>query len=300
MLDRFVRECAEAGTHKVVLGETGEPTIHPHFDQLLDLIVQLRMSPVVMTNGIAVDERRVRTWAGKEALYRFSLHAGDVETWLRIHPAGTAAQWERLSRVIETLVRSGTSTVVTMHVLQKANYRNIQKMIEHAHRHGVRQILFSPVRATGSLAPVLLTAEEEEWVRHELRRCTPLAESLGIQTNARQYLQTGGYVESGQLQTASVFRHLPCYVGWLQAFLLADGTVAPCDGSSRNLGQAAEQSLMAIWRSPQYQSFRREAITLPARGKPVEGCLCDHCSLVGSSLKARRLLRLGLARSRLV
>jgi len=297
MLESIVRESARAGTHKVVLGESGEPIIHPHFDRLLDLTVQQGMTPIVMTNGLALDERRASRWAPMAAYYRFSLHAGDVDTWLRIHPGGSSAQWERLSRVIRVLVREGKSTVVAMHVLQKANFRGIQQMIEHAKEHGIRQVVFSPVRGTGCLAQVLLAEEEESWLRRELQRCIPLAQSLGIRTNARQYLDTGLHVTSGQHQTASVYRRVPCYVGWIQSFVLADGTAIPCEASNRTMGNMHEQSFLDIWRSPRYQEFRREAITLPERGEPVKGCACDHCSLVRSNLKTWNLLHMRLSQS---
>ena len=65
------------------------------------------MEPYVLTNGISVDEFRARLWAATRARFRFSLHAGDADTWLRVHPTSTAAQYDRLMGVIRTLCAAG-------------------------------------------------------------------------------------------------------------------------------------------------------------------------------------------------
>ena len=104
VLETIVRESHAMGAFRVVLCGEGEPTLHPHFDCILELVTQLNMEPYVITNGLAVDEARAKFWATKRAHFRFSIHAGDEETWLRVHPFGRPRQFEHLSRVIKLLV----------------------------------------------------------------------------------------------------------------------------------------------------------------------------------------------------
>jgi len=56
--ETIVRESHAMGTFRVVLCGEGEPTLHPHFDHILELVTQLNMEPYVITNGLAVDEAR--------------------------------------------------------------------------------------------------------------------------------------------------------------------------------------------------------------------------------------------------
>jgi MoaA/NifB/PqqE/SkfB family radical SAM enzyme len=283
-------ECAAAGTHKVFLGESGEPTIHPHFDSILDFVIQQGLSPTVLTNGMGADERRARLWASKRAHFCVSVHAGDADTWLQVHPGHTIADYERLCRTIRILAEGGPQRVSLKVVMQRANSGRVREIIEFAHRQGVRDLRFRPVVAGNNLRGVTLTLEEERTLLQELRSCRTLAEGYGITTNVGEYLSTSWRVRSGVVHTEDLYRRVPCYVGWHLAFVRADGTVVPCDNSDRVMGHTGEDRFLDIWRSPGYQAFRIESIGLPSRSAPVAGCDCTGCNLFRTNVKTHRLL----------
>jgi MoaA/NifB/PqqE/SkfB family radical SAM enzyme len=291
-LETIVRETHAMGTFRVVLGGEGEPSLHPQFDHMLALMTKLGMEPYVLTNGLALDEARARFWATKRAHYRFSIHAGDAETWLRVHPLGRAQQFERLCRVIKILVRAGTARVSTTHVIHRANRHNTPQMVEHARELGVDEILFRPVRAEGSLVQVVLDAEEEKELRKQLTSSLRLAEAYGIRTNLREYLATNLYIGSGVLQTAHLYRRIPCYIGWLYAEFDLDGTMRPCLHSEIAMGRAGEDRVQDIWRSSRYMGFRREALGMPRHGGLVRGCQCASCCMAKYNVNVYNLLHL--------
>jgi MoaA/NifB/PqqE/SkfB family radical SAM enzyme len=276
----------------VVLGGHGEPTLHPRFDDLLDLVAGLGMVPYVLTNGLAVDLARAGEWASRRAHYRFSVHAGDLDTWLRVHPRGSGEQFERLEGVLGCLAASDWAQVSTMHVLQKANFRDARRMVEHAGSLGIREVQFFPVRTSDELAEVLLGREDEAELRGELRACERLAATYGIRTNLREYLGNNRYTRTGVPATAALYRHVPCYVGWLYAEFDVDGSMRPCENSTILLGRAGEQSVREMWNSPRYDAFRREGRTMPRRGTPVAGCPCDACCMPKFNTNVHNLLRL--------
>jgi MoaA/NifB/PqqE/SkfB family radical SAM enzyme len=292
ILETIVRETHAMGTFRVVLCGDGEPALHPEFDRMLELITQLRMEPYVITNGLAVDESRARFWATKRAHYRFSINAGDEETWLRVHPSGRPGQFERLSRVIKLLVQAGTPRISTLHVIHRANFRDVSQMVEHARELGVREILFRPVRAEGILAEVVLNAEEEAELRESLRNCLCSAETYGIRTNLQDYLANGLHIHSGVLRTAHLYQKIPCYLGWLYAEFDLDGTMRPCLHSEIEMGRAGDQRIRDIWRSAPYRDFRRQSISLPRRGEPVPGCQCTRCVMAKYNTNTYNLLHL--------
>jgi MoaA/NifB/PqqE/SkfB family radical SAM enzyme len=290
LFERIIRESRAMGAYRVVLCGYGDPSLHPEFDRMLEVMMQLDMEPYVLTNGLALDDKRVAIWAGKRAHFRFSLHAGDVDTWLRVHPGGTSRQFERLSRAIKTLVASGIPQISAMHVIHKHNFNRVREMVEHAREHGLRSILFRPVRAHGPLEQVVLSREEEEQLRRDLAACLPLAESYGISTNLSDYLENSLYIEEGVLQTTSLYRTIPCYIGWIYAEFDLDGTLRPCIFSQLEMGRMSETHLHEIWHSPRYQSFRREARTMPQRGRLVDGCRCHACCMTKYNVNLYNLL----------
>jgi MoaA/NifB/PqqE/SkfB family radical SAM enzyme len=292
LFEQIIRESRGMGTYRVVLGGSGDPALHPNFDPMLEVMMQLNMEPYVLTNGLALDDKRAKIWATKRAHFRFSLHAGDVETWLRVHPGGTATQFERLSRAIKVLAAAGVPRISVMHVIHKDNFTRVREMVEHARVHGVRSVLFRPVRAEGSLAAVVLSPEQEQHLRRDLAACLALADSYGIRTNLREYLSNKLFTDDGAVQTTDLYRRIPCYIGWLYAEFDVDGMLRPCLLSQIEMGRLGEKSLREIWRSPRYRAFRREARTMPIRGRLVKGCRCHACCMAKYNVNVYNLLHL--------
>jgi len=292
LLETIIRQSRAMGTYRVVLSGYGEPALHPDFDRMLELLMRLDMEPFVLTNGLALDDARARLWGRMRAHFRFSLQGGDVETWLRVHPSGTAGQFERLSRMIRRLVEAGVPRVSALHVIHKANVGGLRQMVEHARRVGVREVLFRPARLDEALSELLLDPGEEARLRRDMTECLALAGSYGISTNLREYLDTNLHIRDGRLHTRDVYRRVPCYIGWLYAEFAQDGTMMPCLGSQRVMGRAGEGALRAVWRSPRYREFRHEAHSMPRRGKPVAGCICHACCMCRYNLNVYNLLRL--------
>ena len=292
VFEAIIRESRALGTFRVVLCGYGDPALHPQFDRMLELMGRLEMEPYVLTNGLSVDEKRARVWAASPAHFRFSVHAGDVDTWLRVHPSGAARQFERLSRMIKSLSAAGRPRVSILNVIHKANFRNVRAMVEHAQELGVKEILFRPVRADGELAQVVLDREEEAELRVELQRCLQLAADYGIRTNLHEYLVNNLYIRSGLVHTWSLYRKIPCYLGWIYAEFDREGTMTPCLNSKIVMGRVGEQRLRDMWLSPRYWAFRRDGRSLTQRSEPVEGCECRACCMAQYNLNVYNLLHL--------
>jgi MoaA/NifB/PqqE/SkfB family radical SAM enzyme len=292
LLKQCLQECHDTGTFRLVLGGNGEPALHPSFDEVLVLMRRLRMEPYVLTNGLSLDRGRVKIWGATPGHFRFSLHAGDPETWHRVHPRNKPEQFERLSRHIKELAAAGVPKVSTMHVIQKANFRQVCRMVEHAREVGVKEILFRPARDDGGFAGVVPGAHEEQELHRELSQAHRLAESYGIHTNLGEYLATNLYNHQGVLNTWPLYEKIPCYVGYLHAEIDLDGTLIPCIFSRRVMGKMGVDGLWDLWNSPPYRAYRLEGRAMPRRGTPVKGCLCGACCMVKFNQNLYRLLHL--------
>jgi len=276
----IIREMHELGAARAILAGWGEPTLHPEFDLILDQLVRLGIAPYVITNGLAIDEQRAGRWADLPVHFRFSLHAGDPETWLRIHPRCSREQFERLEAVVRRLAGARKATVSAMHAIQKGNFRGISAMVEHAHRNGIRRVLFVPVRTEGGLAAhVLPTPEEDRRLQVDLADALELARKLGVRTNLAEYMATRRHMRDGVPDTSGLYRKIPCYVGWIYTEFDIDGTMRPCENSRISMGQAGRMRIGEMWRSQAYRQFRAEGRFLPARRREVAGCPCNTCCM---------------------
>ncbi len=293
LFESIVRQCRDLGTRRIVLGGTGEPALHPDLDAMLELVASLGLDAYVITNGLAVDGTRARRWAALPAHFRFSVHAGDAHTWLAVHPAGTREEFGAICSAIATLSASECAEVSLMHVIQRANFRGLVRMVEHAGALGVRELVILPVRAEGEVAAaVVLGAEEEAELDGVLVQARTRAETLGIRSTLDDYIRDRRHVRRGRLCTRGVYDRMSCVVGWSYAELDIDGTMRPCEGSRVVLGNAAETPIAEMWRSPRYAEFRRAARILPRRGTPVPGCSCDACCMVKFNRNVHEVMRL--------
>ncbi len=295
VFETILREARRMGTFRVVLGGDGEPTLHPDFDRMLELMGALRMEPYVLTNGIVADEGRAEAWARSRAHFRFSVNAGDEETWLRVHPSGTPAQFQRLCRLIGSLAAAGEPRVSTMHVIHVENFRNVRAMLEHARSLGVREVLYRPIRLdhrAGELASLVLDPDQEAELRRELRRCLALARQWGIRTNVAEYLHDNLNVHAGWLSTGHLYREIPCFIGWIYAEFDLEGAMTPCLHSKIVMGRAGRDPIRELWHSARYDEFRHAALTMPQRGRLMEGCSCNACCMAKFNVNIYNLLRL--------
>jgi len=290
--ESILRQCRALGTYRVVLGGHGEPTIHPSFDDLLHLTGNLGMESYVITNGLSVDPPRAASWARQRAHFRFSLHAGDPETWLAVHPRCVAADFERIEQAIRVLARSKTATVSAMHVIQRANIKGLRQTVQHARELGLRQLLYMPVRADGPRASVLLDPAEQAELRATLVDCSRQAAKWGIRTNLGELLTTNRFTQTGVPQTAELYRRIPCYVGYFYTEFDIEGYMRPCEGSEIVFGRVGDDDLARLWRSQRYETYRRETRGIVRRRVPVSGCPCDTCTMTQFNLNVHRLLRL--------
>lgn len=290
LCEKIIHEAHQMGTFRFILGGHGEPLLHPQFDRILSLLVRLKKSPYIITNGLAIDKGYVKYLSKHSAHFRISLHAGDPETWHRVHPTGEAGQFEQLSDAIRHLSCSGAATVSLMNVIQKANFKHILKMVEHAHLLGVKRILFMPVRAEAVLSQVLLNNDEQQESREHLQRALGYARRHGIRTNISEYLSTNRLVRCGIPDTRDLYRNIPCYIGWIYSEFDTDGAMRPCENAELVMGNAGGQHLKEMWLSKRYQHFRHESLNLTAKDEGISGCLCHECPMSKFNINVHRLL----------
>jgi len=290
LCEKIIREAHQIGTFRFILGGHGEPLLHPQFDNILNLLIKLKKAPYVITNGLAIDEKYAKYLAAKPVHYRISMHAGDLETWLRVHPTSSESQLETLSRAIKLLAGSGVARVSLMNVIQKANFRHINEILEYARKLGVKNVLFLPVRADGNLTQVVLDSNEELELKEGLKKSLILAEGYGISTNIKDYLSTNRFIKAGAPCTSELYRNIPCYIGWIYTEFDIDGTMRPCENSDLSMGNAGEKHLKEMWFSKKYQDFRYESLRLPLRNELVKGCKCQECTMSKFNINVNNLL----------
>ena len=79
----------------------------------------------------------------------------------------------------------------------------------------------------------------------------------------------------------AVWQKLPCYMGWAQAHVKANGTVRACNICELSIGNLKERSFQYIWNDTAVQNVRRQMLTRDRLTAMGERCDCGYCLLHG-------------------
>jgi len=88
-----------------------------------------------------------------------------------------------------------------------------------------------------------------------------------------------------------VWEKLPCYIGWLHAYLKVDGTVLPCGDCRLVMGNLSENSLKEIWNGAAFRAFRRQTLSRAGLRGLSPQCDCGFCCHVLDNARVHRFFR---------
>lgn len=302
-----IEDAAAMGVRRIIFSGGGDPLCHPRTMDLLRAAAERGLETTLITNLVVAGAETIRTLVeARLGRLAVSLWAGDEKTYAVMHPGASFGTFGRIVGLLRGLGAPlppgrGPQLILT-HVLCARNAGNIEAMVRLAVELGAGQIWFQPTDVeTPRLKPLLLGRAEIAAVVASLENCAarfrPLLRPgqeglldfsllLGKLSNSRAH---EGVFHSDVIDT------MPCYMGWYESRILANGDVVPCCKADRlPLGSVRERRFRDIWFSPAYDEFRRRALTLsksdPYFAKIRCGKFCDdwwlnaivHRSYLGS------------------
>ena len=264
-----------AGLQEVNLVGGGEPLIHPDAVEIMREVKRRRWRGLLITNGTLLREGVARAMTQMRWDHtRVSVHAGDRETFLKIHGVDRFETLRQNLRAFDRLRREAGAReaceLVVFNVIQRENLATLDKLFAFAEEVGADSVVFEKVIMHTGDAP--LSAGELRGARETLAAG---AAACPVPCNLEEIL--------GQLalEEAAVTAGKPfrpggrCSVGFDQVFVNSTGDVTPCCFSNEIMGHLREQSFGEIWKSKKFQNFRRRLI----RGKFPKYCYEVHCAM---------------------
>ena len=260
-LQRIICDCVVMGVKAVEITGGGEPTVHPHFNDLCSLIVDSGIDLGVVTNGSIWSPRHAETLA-RAHWVRFSIDAGTATTY---------ASYRQVSPVVYRLVRDHVRQLTDMqchpdsligvgYVVNADNWRDVLQAAEYAKDNGADNFRIS----------ALFQPQGRQYFETffgEARDLCKKAEGLATDTFTvfNLFGDRLGDLESGP-PTASL-----CGYSRLTTYLGADSTAYTCCCNAYSA-----HGLIGSFRN---QSFRRmwEAPTTQEKLLAVDATQCQRC-----------------------
>ena len=168
LFDDFVK----VGIRAVEITGGGEPTLHPDFPEILDMLNQRKIEIGLVTHGAWKDnhfdgivrQMKRATWA------RFSLDSATPETHLITH-SSREGDFDKAIQSIRSLVAHNTVDVGISFIVQKGNLHEIVGAANLASALGVKYIRFGGVVFEGDkIEHIELTEEEHNYASAEIEK----------------------------------------------------------------------------------------------------------------------------------
>jgi MoaA/NifB/PqqE/SkfB family radical SAM enzyme len=286
------------GTQEIFFHGFGEPACHPRLPEMIHHIRSRypKLRQHLVTNGTWDSPDLLRALADGCVKIRFSLHAGDEKTWQAMHPRDDIRFFRQAGENLHYLTSRTPARVEVLFVICNLNFRQIPEMVSYARDHGVKRILFRPMRLfkdrNGQYMNDSLLPNAEEFrdagdtitrVQKELRGKILV---LSVPFDEHSFNP-----ELERPSSRAFYLSRSCYIGYTLTVIERDGGVWGClpeSSGGEPLGNIFKTSFREIWFGQKYSAFRKNKLFLNKAALDHHGCH-SYCQHLDTNIRLNRI-----------
>lgn len=258
---------------EVTLMGWGEPTIHPHFKEMLDIIHKHGTRAYFCTNGMSLAKIKDSLFDNEVEVFGVSLDGASQETNSRIRRGSDLESIaSNLKEIVEEKKRRGLKYpwINFVFCAMQSNIEELPDLVRLAAEIGIEEVkvVYLTVFDDNLLHETLWGAEDK--VRGVFEEAERLGEELGI------ILKLPHLVGEDVAEDKA---HKDCFVVWRDFFLGSDGYVRPCMSTpTKFFKYDINKPFMDMWNAPEYQEYRKNVNT-SNMDDPCTRCYqSSHCN----------------------
>lgn len=254
----------------------GEPTLHPRFMEIADMLTAEGMNMDMETNGTLMTAEMARHLKEKTKVTFVSVSLDAPDARSHDNFRGMPGAFDAALRGLNYLVGAGYKNCQVIMSVHNGNRHQVEEVVALAKAHGASSVKFNPVSRTGRGIAMEESGEVMDFDEHlafaqyvstELRRKAGIAVILNMPpalTSMRDLLRT-----QGRTGDCGVLRILG---------ILGNGDIALC-GIGRTVpelvyGKLGRDSIRDIWfTNPTILGLRRALADVDALPNPCAKCL---------------------------
>jgi len=293
--NRLIDELIGMGTYRFEFMGLGEPFLHKNALEFMGRAKRAGSTCFVNTSGYVFDKEKMDALLNMRFdVLRITTLAGTKEMYIRTHPKVKKTIFDDLKENLLYLAERKKALglrkpeVELICVVISENIDGLKSFAKFAVQIDAERLqyrAYDDVEDPG-LAELVPSKEQAALVRKQLPELKPYLETHGVKHNIDHFLK----IWERRLDTASLYRIIPCYYGWAAVQILADGEVYPCCKCFDSLGNVCDTDFRDIWYGDAYRRFRKAAYKINKHGFGVSGCDCHSCSNHAANLRIYRAL----------
>ncbi len=259
---------------EVTLMGWGEPTIHPHFNEMLEIIHRHQARKYFCTNGMNLKKIRNAIFENEVDVFAISLDGANYETNARIRRGSDLYQIERdLTEIVAErewnhLLYPWMNFVFCA---MDSNIAELPDLVRLAAKIGLNEVKVVYLTVfEDSLRQESLWGKEEK-IRYYFEEAKRLGEEYGV---VLKLPHIPGEDIGGDAY------HKECFVAWRDFFLGSDGYVRPCMSTPvKFFKYEMEKDFFDIWNAKEYQEYRRNVNDAERMDGACRRCYqSSHCN----------------------
>lgn len=259
---------------EVTLMGWGEPTIHPYFNEMVEIINRHSARKYFCSNGMNLKKIRDAIFDYKVDVFAVSLDGATDETNSRIR---RGSKIDVITKDLKDIVRIKKERglkypwINFVFCAMKSNIHELPDLVRLAAEIGLDEVkvVYLTVFENDLMHETLWGSEEE--VREVFEEAMEIGDELGIALKLPHYV--GEDVAGDKL-------HKDCFVSWRDFFLGSDGYVRPCMSTPVKFFEYdKDKDFMEMWNSKEYQNYRKIVNDQTAMDTPCRRCYqSSHCN----------------------
>jgi radical SAM protein with 4Fe4S-binding SPASM domain len=259
---------------EVTLMGWGEPTIHPNFNEMLEIIDRHSARKYFCTNGMNLKKIKDAIFDCHVDVFAVSLDGGTDETNGRIRRGSKIDQITAdLADIVEIKRSRGLKYpwINFVFCAMRSNMEELPDLVRLAAEIGLEEVKVVYLTVFGEDMMNESLWGHEDLVREVFEEAIQVGEELGVALKLPHYV--------GEDVAGNHF-HKDCFVSWRDFFLGSDGYVRPCMSTPTQFFRYDRtKPFLEMWNAPEYQNYRRIVNDQKKMDAPCKRCYqSSHCN----------------------
>lgn len=259
---------------EVTLMGWGEPTIHPNFIEMLEIINKHSARKYFCSNGMNLKKIKNAIFDYNVDVFAVSLDGATDETNSRIRRGSKIDQiTEDLKDIVRIKKERGLKYpwINFVFCAMRSNIRELPDLVRLAAEIGIEEVKVVYLTVFGEDLMNESLWGQEELVKEVFEEAIRVGNELGILLKLPHYV--GEDVAGDKL-------HKDCFVSWRDFFLGSDGYVRPCMSTPIHFFEYDKnKDFMEMWNAPEYQKYRADVNNSERMDSPCRRCYqSSHCN----------------------
>lgn len=259
---------------EVTLMGWGEPTIHPHFIEMLEIIDKHSARKYFCSNGMSLKKIKDAIFDYHVDVFAVSLDGATDETNSRIRRGSKIEQiTEDLKDIVRIKKERGLKYpwINFVFCAMQSNIRELPDLVRLAAEIGIEEVKVVYLTVFGEDLMNESLWGHEDLVREVFEEAIKVGDEFGIVLKLPHYI---GEDEAGDKL------HKDCFVTWRDFFLGSDGYVRPCMSTPIHFFEYDQKKdFMEMWNASEYQQYRKIVNDQKEMDSPCRRCYqSSHCN----------------------